>query len=97
MTNTRTLKSRNTNESLRKSIIAEMQRHELKINKELGDHSNRNRYYSYCTWWFKLHIDCTTAEARSELNRMQKDGLVTSDKSQRNNTKWLLVKEVGNE
>ena len=78
---------------LRKSIIEEMKRMENKTKKELGDHIDRRRYCCYCTWWFRFYVNCTTKQARNELNKMEKEGIVTSDKTQKNNTKWLLVKQ----
>lgn len=62
---------------LRAAIIAEMQR-----AKETE---------GYCTWWFKFNINRTTTVTRKELERMERDGLVTADRSQSNNTKWRLV------
>ncbi|SFX16496.1 hypothetical protein SAMN03159390_00586 [Pseudomonas sp. NFACC49-2] len=49
----------------------------------------------FCTWWFKFHVSGArdTPEIRRELERMERDGLVESDRSQRNNTKWRLVKQ----
>lgn len=82
---------------LRKAIIAEMQRKEIETNKDLGEHLNRSRYCSYCTWWFKFHIACTTAQARRELEKMEVEGIVIADRTQTNNTKWLLVEEVNHE
>ncbi|WP_448649270.1 hypothetical protein [Pseudomonas corrugata] len=48
----------------------------------------------FCTWWFKFHVSGArdTPEIRRELERMERDGLVESDRSQRNNTKWRLIK-----
>ena len=47
-----------------------------------------------CTWWFKLYIKASTSEIRAELIKMEKDGIVTADRSQSNNTKWLLVESA---
>lgn len=46
----------------------------------------------YPTWRFKFRlIQYDTPAIRSELNRMEKDGIVVSDRSQSNNTMWQLV------
>lgn len=48
----------------------------------------------FCTWWFRFHIQhgaLGTRAIRNELERMEKDGLVRSDRSQTNNTKWQLI------
>ena len=45
----------------------------------------------YCTWWFKFEINLTTAEIRKELVKMEKEGLVTGNRAESNNTKWTLV------
>ena len=46
----------------------------------------------FCTWWFRFHIEpFTTRQIRRELESMKRDGLVESDHSQSNNTKWKLV------
>ena len=46
------------------------------------------------TWWFKFHVSGArdTPEIRRELERMKREGLVESDHSQSNNTKWRLTK-----
>lgn len=62
---------------LRAAIIAEMRR-----AKETG---------GYCTWWFKFHIPFETKVVRQELERMEREGLVTADRSRSNNTLWRLV------
>ncbi|HBO9153612.1 hypothetical protein [Pseudomonas aeruginosa] len=53
------------------------------------------------TWWFRRHIyGYDTPEILRELKRMEREGLVTADRSQPNNTKWKLSaagKEVGHE
>jgi hypothetical protein len=44
------------------------------------------------TWWFRFHIEpFTTKQIRRELELMKREGLVESDHSQSNNTKWKLV------
>lgn len=50
----------------------------------------------FCTWWFKFHVSGArdTPEIRRELERMERDGLVESDRGQRNNTKWRLIKKT---
>ena len=48
----------------------------------------------FCTWWYRHHIDhgaLGTRAIRKELERMEKAGLVRSDHSQMNNTKWQLT------
>lgn len=46
----------------------------------------------YPTWRFKFRlIQYDTPAIRAELNRMEKDGLVVSDKSQSNNTMWQIA------
>jgi hypothetical protein len=48
----------------------------------------------FCTWWFRFDVTpYTTKEIRRELEKMRNDGLVTSDHSQRNNTKWSLAED----
>lgn len=48
----------------------------------------------FCTWWFRFHIEpFTTTQVRRELERMERDGLLESDHSQSNNTKWKLVEQ----
>ena len=51
----------------------------------------------FCTWWFKFHVSGArdTKEIHRELESMERDGLVTSDHGQRNNTKWRLVEQGG--
>lgn len=43
------------------------------------------------TWWFKFTIPAETKAIRKELEAMEREGLVTSDRRQTNNTKWALV------
>jgi hypothetical protein len=48
----------------------------------------------FCTWWYRFHIEpFTTKQVRRELERMERDGLLESDHSQSNNTKWKLVEQ----
>ena len=68
-------------ESLREKIIAYMHQKEQSTRGE------------FCTWWFKLHIDSDTKAIRRELEKMEREGLVTSDRSQSNNTRWRLAAE----
>ena len=71
-----------TRQELRDDIIAYMSKPEL---------SSRGWY---CTWWFRHHLQhgaIGTRQIRQELDRMEKMGLVVSDKSQSNNTLWQLV------
>ena len=44
-----------------------------------------------CTWWFKGYMNHGTPAVRRELEKMEREGLVASDRSQANNTKWELV------
>ena len=56
-----------------------------------GDGSSRDNWF--CTWWFRFHIEpFTTKQIRRELELMKREGLVESDHSQSNNTKWKLIK-----
>lgn len=66
-------------DSLRDKIIAYMRQKERSTRGE------------FCTWWFKFHIDSDTKTIRRELERMEREGLVTSDRSHSNNTKWRLA------
>ena len=46
----------------------------------------------YPTWRFKFRlIQYDTKEIRRELDLMERDGLVASDKRQSNNTMWQLI------
>lgn len=48
----------------------------------------------FCTWWYRFHIEpFTTKQVRRELESMERDGLVESDHSQSNNTKWKLIEK----
>jgi hypothetical protein len=78
--------------SLREQIIAEMQRHE-KENSDKFPTWGRQMCAPYCTWWFKFKLPFTTAEIRRELDRMERDKLVTANREQSNNTKWMLALE----
>jgi hypothetical protein len=44
-----------------------------------------------CTWWFRGWLKRETKTIRRELEKMEREGLVVSDHSQANNTKWKLV------
>ena len=66
--------------NLRSAILEYMRR-------ETG---NYGRKCQIPTWWFKFHVDGDTKTIRRELERMEHDGLVESDHSQSNNTKWSL-------
>tara|TARA_R110000851_G_scaffold33443_4_gene89191 strand:+ start:2052 stop:2270 length:219 start_codon:yes stop_codon:yes gene_type:complete len=70
---------------LRGLIISEMKR-----SREEWRNSGVDRS-SYCTWWFKFEINLTTTEIRKELMKMEKEGLVTANRAESNNTKWTLV------
>ena len=49
----------------------------------------------FCTWWYRFHIEpFTTKQIRRELESMKRDGLVESDHSQSNNTKWKLTQQA---
>lgn len=52
-----------------------------------------NKNEILCTWWFKFHIPHATKAIRRELEKMEREGLVTSDRSQPGNTKWAMVTE----
>ncbi|CAI8885449.1 DUF1738 domain-containing protein [Pseudomonas donghuensis] len=68
--------------TLREKIITYMQQREQSVGGW------------FCTWWFKFHVSGAsgTPEIRRELERMEKEGLIESDRSQSNNTKWRLIK-----
>lgn len=68
--------------TLREKIISYMQQSEQNVGGW------------FCTWWFKFHVSGAsgTPEIRRELERMEKEGLIESDRSQSNNTKWRLIK-----
>lgn len=70
---------------LRGFILDYMKRETAKHREHWGD-----RPCTMPTWWFKFNMGYETKEIRRELERMERDGLVTSDRSQSNNTKWLL-------
>lgn len=69
------------NSTLRAAIVSE-------INRAKAAHEMQ---FGYCTWWFKLRIPFSTKVIRQELKRMERDGIVTADRSQSNNTKWRLT------
>lgn len=79
--------------TLREEIIREMQRHEKRIMRDLPNSFSfsRKNAAEYCTWWFRQSINVLSEKARKELEKMEKEGIVTADRSQSNNTKWLLV------
>jgi len=79
---------------LRAAIIAEMRRKkevDRAVWKTIGDLTWFERTWGYCTWWFKFEIPRETKEIRRELEKMERDGLVTADRSRSNNTLWKLV------
>lgn len=76
--------------SLREKIIAEMQRFDANQRAKWGDRYSQ-RSSQYPTWWFRGLAGIPVDKARAELKRMERDGLVTADRSQTNNTRWLLV------
>lgn len=76
---------------LRQLIINEMKLNEKTQEQHFNDIYDRNVFGWYCTWWFKFAIDQPTKFIRRELDKMERDGLVKSDRSQSNNTKWLLI------
>lgn len=43
------------------------------------------------TWWFKFSIKEQTKVIRKELNKMEKEGIVVSDRQWSNNTMWRLA------
>lgn len=43
------------------------------------------------TWRFRFHMPYETKQIRRELEKMEREGLVTSDHDQSNNTGWALV------
>lgn len=82
------------NLQLRESIITEIKRNQEESKEKYGNAFSDSYVYSYCTWWFKFKIPLPTKVIRMELDRMERDGLLISDKSQSNNTKWKLVELV---
>lgn len=66
-------------ESVRDSIVRYMKENQA---------ARRDGYFS--TWWFKFEIPFETKTIRAELEKMESQGLVESDRSQSNNTKWRL-------
>ena len=82
--------------TLRAAIIAEIGRRKAEERDMWAGRGEEfltwhEKTFAYCTWWFKLHIPFATKVIRQELKRMERDGLVTADRSQSNNTKWRLV------
>lgn len=73
-------------EGIREDILAYMRKETAKHAKDWP-----GRECWLCTWWFKFHIEHKTPAVRRELERMEKEGLVTSDRQQSNNTKWKLA------
>lgn len=81
-----------SNAELRGLIIAEMKRRrESDAEKYTWIYKNTGKAHEYCTWWFKFKVPFTTKVIRAELERMERDGLVTSDRSESNNTRWMLT------
>ena len=81
---------------LRAAIIAEIGRGKAEGREQWAGYGEdaliwHDKTFAYCTWWFKLKIPRATRVIRQELERMERDGLVTADRSQSNNTKWRLV------
>lgn len=76
---------------LRGKITEELMCYAKKQAAFFGAYYADKSVFSYCTWWFRHKTGVTTCEVRRELRKMEKDGLVTADRSQRNNTKWSLV------
>ena len=73
-------------ETLRDKILGYMRQTELGTRGQ------------FCTWWFRFHIGSDTRTIRRELEKMGREGLVESDHSQSNNTKWrLTAKEPSHE
>lgn len=79
------------NNQLRGLIINEMGKREALQENHFKELYDRNIFGWYCTWWFKFNLNIETKIVRRELERMERDGLVKSDRSQSNNTKWLLI------
>lgn len=68
----------------------------MTLRQQILDYMAEKQAYSarmsVCTWWFKFHIDeKNTGLIRRELNRLEKEGVVKSDRSQSNNTQWWLT------
>ena len=81
-----------SNAELRALILAEMKRRKAKdIASVPSLYAYRGNIHEYCTWWFKFKVPFTTKVIRAELERMERDGLVASDRSQSNNTRWILT------
>lgn len=78
--------------AIREEIISTMREFKEHQRRVFGE-MYHPRYSAHCTWWFKSRINYSTAEVRRELLRMEKDGIVTADRRQSNNTKWILIEE----
>lgn len=78
-----------TNSVLRRAIVKEMQAAKKRW-VELGLLETSDPF-KYPTWWFKHSIAYSTKEVRKELILMEREGLLISDRSQSNNTLWVLV------
>lgn len=81
---------------LRAAIIAEINRAKAVGRDTWAEHGEdallwHDKTFAYCTWWFKFKIPKTTKVIRQELERMEREGLVTADRSRSNNTLWRLV------
>ncbi|MNR54740.1 hypothetical protein D3C85_1749750 [compost metagenome] len=74
-------------DKLREAIVSYMER---KTAEHLAS-TSACRPVEICTWWLKFHVDSDTKAIRRELEKMEREGLVTSDRSQSNNTKWRLT------
>jgi len=50
----------------------------------------------FATWRFKFHINghSDSKAIRRELDKMEREGIVRSDRRMSNNTLWQLVKNV---
>lgn len=79
---------------LRDEIIAEMRRYMAAQDETFPEWATPYKY-EYCTWWFKFHIPHTNKEVRRELERMEREGIVTSNRREKNNTRWNLVEFKG--
>lgn len=81
-------------ENLRNLIIQEIKRNQSESAIKYGNAFSADYVFQYCTWWFKFNLPFSTKVIRRELDRMEKEGLVISDKSQSNNTKWKLAEHL---
>lgn len=75
---------------IREKVLIELLRYE---NDQTQKHGAEYRKFwcRYPTWWFKHRTDLTNKDARKALDRLEREGFVESDKSESNNTKWLLT------